>query len=245
MWKPVRKLPAFSPVSAYYACPCHAAMSRIPMSDSSQPSALILSVNVGGVREIEFRGRTFTTGIWKSPVAGRVALRGVNFAGDDQADRTVHGGKDKAVYAYARDDYDYWRERESFEMLPGLFGENLTVEGLNLSTALYGERWRVGSTVLEVAQPRLPCFKLGIRVNDGQFLKRFMRAKRPGAYLRVIEEGDVAAGDAVEVIHKPTHHITLRFMVEAMDDPDKAYALRQLRELPGFWQRVAESADIV
>lgn len=207
--------------------------------------ARILSVNVGGVREVEFRGRMFTTGIWKSPVEGRVELRGVNLIGDDQADRTVHGGKDKAVYAYSLEDYEFWRERESMETMPGLFGENLTVQGVNLSDALYGERWSIGSTVLEVAQPRLPCFKLGIRVNDGTFIRRFMQAKRPGAYFRVIQEGNVAAGDEVRVIDKPTHHITLRFMVEAMDDPEKAYALRQLHGLPGFWKRVSESADEV
>lgn len=207
--------------------------------------ARVLSVNVGPVRDIEFRGRIYTTGIWKSPVEGSVALRGVNFAGDDQADRIVHGGKDKAVYAYAIEDYDFWREREPFEFTPGLFGENLTVEGVSLSHALYGERWSIGSTVLEVAQPRLPCYKLGIRVNDGTFLKRFMQSKRPGAYFRVIQEGSVTAGDEVRVIDKPSHHITLRFMVEAMDDPEKAYALRQLSGLPDFWQRLAESADYV
>ncbi|MEO7997842.1 MAG: MOSC domain-containing protein [Gemmatimonadaceae bacterium] len=213
---------------------------------STPPAApRILSVNIGAIREIEFRGRLYTTGIWKSPVEERVALRGVNFVGDDQADRTVHGGPDKAVYAYAREDYDFWREREAMETVPGYFGENLTVEGINLSDALYGERWSVGSAVLEVAQPRLPCFKLGIRVGDGTFLRRFMNAKRPGAYFRIIEEGNIGAGDEVRVIDKPTHHITLRFMVEALDDPEKAFALRQLRGLPGFWQRVSESADEV
>src|SRR3982751_4396409 len=126
----------------------------------------VISVNVGEVREVEWRGDVVTTAIWKSPVAGRVALRGVNFAGDDQADRTVHGGPDKAVYAYAREDYDYWRDVEGLETPVGLFGENLTVEGLDLSAAHVGERWTVGSTLLEVAQPRLPCYKLGARVGD-------------------------------------------------------------------------------
>jgi MOSC domain-containing protein YiiM len=196
----------------------------------------ILSVNVGAVREIEFRGRTFTTAIWKSPVDGRIAVRGVNLVGDDQADRAVHGGADKAVYAYAREDYDYWQVREPFETMPGLFGENLTTAGLNLADALYGERWRVGSTILEVAQPRIPCFKLGIRVNDGTFLKRFLQSKRPGAYLRIVQEGDVGAGDNVEIIHRPSHSISLRYMIEAMDDSDMAMSLQQLPGLPRFWR---------
>src|SRR3954468_8810304 len=118
--------------------------------------ARVLSVNVGPTREVEWRGELVSTAIWKAPVQGCVALRGVNFAGDDQADRSVHGGPDKAVYAYAREDYDYWRMHEGLNVEPALFGENLTVEGIDLSSALVGERWVVGSTVLEVAQIRLP-----------------------------------------------------------------------------------------
>lgn len=121
----------------------------------------------------------------------------MNFIGDDQADRTVHGGVDKAVYSYAREDYEFWREHEGLETAPGLFGENLTLEGIDLSSARVGERWRVGSALLEVTQPRLPCFKLGIRMGDNHFPKRFQRVSRMGAYLRIIEEGDVGAGDPV------------------------------------------------
>src|SRR4051812_40165888 len=149
----------------------------------------VISVNVGAIRQVEWRGRLVTTGIWKYPVEGRVGVRGVNVDGDDQADRTVHGGPDKAVYAYSREDYDFWQEVEGVETSPGLFGENLTVEGLDLSAALVGERWRVGSTLLEVAQPRLPCFKLGIRLGDPRFPKRFKVASRMGAYPRIIEAG--------------------------------------------------------
>jgi len=202
----------------------------------------VLSVNVGSVRTIEWRGRVITTGIWKHAVAGRVALRGVNFAGDDQADRTVHGGEDKAVYAYGREDYDYWRDEEGVETSDGLFGENLTTEGLDLSRAIIGERWSIGSTLLEIAQPRLPCFKLGIRLNDSHFPKRFMLASRMGAYLRVIEEGDVGAHDEVRVMHRPEHGITLRDMVEALRIPEKAAALRAVPRLPEYWRRVAEEA---
>ena len=155
-------------------------------------AARVVSLNVGTIREVEWQGRLVTTGIWKSPVAGRVALRGVNFAGDDQADRTVHGGPDKAVYAYAREDYEFWSSH-GMSTSPGYFGENLTTEGIDLSAAIVGERWTVGTAILEVAQPRLPCYKLGIRVGDATFLKRFLEAQRVGAYLRVVQEGDVGA----------------------------------------------------
>jgi MOSC domain-containing protein YiiM len=172
----------------------------------------VISVNVGAIRQIEWRGRVVTTGIWKYPVDARVRVRGVNLDGDDQADRTVHGGRDKAVYAYAREDYDFWQEAEGLETAPGLFGENLTVEGLDLSAALVGERWQVGSALLEVAQPRQPCFKLGIRLSDPYFPKRFKAVSRMGAYLRIIEPGDVGAGDTIRVTHRSTHAVTLRDM---------------------------------
>ncbi|MGI9091722.1 MAG: MOSC domain-containing protein, partial [Gemmatimonadaceae bacterium] len=141
--------------------------------------ACVLSVNVGPVREVEWRGKVVRTGIWKASVGLQaVALHGVNLDGDDQADRTVHGGVDKAVYAYAAEDYLFWSTEEGIETHPGLFGENLTIQGLDLGTALVGERWHVGSALLEVTQPRLPCFKLGIRMADAQFPKRFQSAGR-------------------------------------------------------------------
>lgn len=200
----------------------------------------VVSVNVGAVREVEWRGELIRTAIWKHPVTGRIPLRGVNFAGDDQADRRVHGGTDKAVYAYASEDYDFWREHEAMATSPGLFGENLTLEGIDPTAAIVGERWSVGSVVLEVAQPRMPCFKLGIRVGDQHFLKRFLAARRPGAYLRVIQEGDVGADDAVRVESRPDHRLTLGDMIDALHDDDRAAALRQIPRLPDFWRRVAE-----
>jgi len=171
----------------------------------------LLSVNVGAIRELEWRGRTVRTAIWKQPVGERaISLSGVNLEGDDQADRSVHGGPDKAVYAYASEDYRYWAEHEGLETEPGLFGENLTVVGLDLRTAVAGERWQVGSALLEVTQPRLPCFKLGIRMGDPRFPRRFLAAGRPGAYLRIVEAGQVRAGDAVRVVSRPESGVTLR-----------------------------------
>lgn len=199
----------------------------------------VVSLNVGDIREIEWHGELVTTAIWKYPVSERLALRGVNFVGDDQADRTVHGGPDKAVYAYSREDYDFWRDELGIETPAGLFGENLTVEGLDLASAMIGDRWRVGSALLEVAQPRLPCFKLGIRMGDAHFPKRFLAASRMGAYLRVIEEGDVGAGDDVHVSHRPENGVTLREMIEALHDRTTAKGLLRAPRLPQFWREVA------
>jgi MOSC domain-containing protein YiiM len=205
-------------------------------------SPRIVSVNVGAIRVVEWRGDVVSTAIWKEPVLGRVALRGVNFAGDDQADRTVHGGPDKAVYAYALEDYDFWRTHEGIDTAPALFGENLTVEGIDLAMSMIGERWQVGSAVLEVAQIRLPCFKLGIRLGDPRFPRRFQHVGRMGAYLRVVQEGDVEAGDAVAVISRPDHGVTLHTMLEALDDEGAARSLLGAGYLPAFWRRIADSA---
>ena len=159
----------------------------------------LVSVNVGAVRTVEWHGRTVTTAIWKAPVEGRIAVRGVNLAGDDQADRRVHGGPDKAVYAYSAEDYAWWSVELGRELGPGTFGENLTVDGVDLGASIIGTRWRVGTTELEVAQPRQPCFKLGMRMGDAEFVDRFRDAERFGAYLRIVREGDVGAGDEITV----------------------------------------------
>jgi MOSC domain-containing protein YiiM len=200
---------------------------------------IVLSVNVGGVRQIEWHGEQDSTGIWKHPVAGRVAVRGVNLEGDDQADRVAHGGPDKAVYAYAREDYDYWRDHEGMDTSVALFGENLTTQGLDLSSAIVGEQWSIGTTLLEVAQPRLPCYKLGIRVGDPRFPQRFLAARRLGAYLRIVQEGELGAGDVIDIVSRPEHGVTLRDMADALDDPAKARELLRVPKLPKRWLKVA------
>jgi MOSC domain-containing protein YiiM len=182
----------------------------------TETAGQLLAVNVGHPRDIDLGKRTISTAIYKVPVAGRVAVRGVNLEGDDQADRKLHGGPDKAVYAYGWNDTLAWNEELDRDLRPGAFGENLTVGGLDVSGALIGERWAVGSTLLEVAQPRLPCFKLGIRMGDPKFVKRFGRAGRPGAYLRILEEGDVGEGDAVEVVSQPDHEVSMRLAAHAV-----------------------------
>jgi MOSC domain-containing protein YiiM len=204
----------------------------------------VVAVNVGLIRDVSWRGTTVRTGIWKEPVGARaVALRGVNLDGDEQADRRVHGGVDKAVYAYAEEDYGYWAEEEGVRTQPGLFGENLTVRGMELRSAVVGERWRIGTALLEVAQPRLPCFKLGIRMGDPHFPKRFLAAARPGAYFRIVEEGELRAGDAIEVVNRPDHGVTLREMLEAVRNRGRAAALLRASRLPDFWRRLASGDD--
>jgi MOSC domain-containing protein YiiM len=192
------------------------------------------AVNVGVPRPVELDGHTVWTAIWKRPVEGRVPLRGVNLRGDDQADRTVHGGPDKAVYAYGAEDTEWWEAELGRALGPGAFGENLTTRGLPVSEAVIGERWAVGSTLLEVAQPRLPCFKLGLRMGDPRFLKRFAAAARPGAYLRVIREGDLGAGDAIEVVSRPAHGVTSALVSRALlREPRLLEVAQQAPELPG------------
>ena len=190
-------------------------------------SGRLLSVNVGRPRTVPRARGTARTAIWKDPVDGRVAVRGVNVDGDDQADRRVHGGPDKAVYAYAREDTAWWEDALGEALGPGAFGENLTVAGLDVTGALIGERWAIGTTLLEVCQPRFPCFKLGLRFGDPRMVKGFAEAGRPGAYLRILTEGELGAGDAVEVVHRPAHGVTIA-LVNAAVLHDRALLARIL-----------------
>ena len=178
--------------------------------------ARLLSVNVGRSRPVTIGRHVVDTAIWKSAVEGPVNVRGVNLDGDDQADRSVHGGPDKAVYAYAIEEIRDWESELGRKLDTATFGENLTTEGVDVSGAVVGERWRVGTTLLEVAQPRLPCFKLGIRLGAPGFVRRFAQASRPGAYLRIIEEGQLEAGDEVTVAHRPDHGVTMRLVFDAI-----------------------------
>jgi MOSC domain-containing protein YiiM len=200
----------------------------------------VLSVNVGTPRLIEWLGRVEATSIWKSPVDGRVTVRGVNIEGDDQADRRVHGGPDKAIYSYAREDEDWWAEQIGRPLEAGTFGENLTLQGMDVTGAVVGERWEIGGTVLEVAQPRMPCWKLGARMGDPGFPDVFSDAGRPGAYLRIILEGDVGAGDAVRVIHRPSHGVTVGEVARIYHSArDEAHRLLDVPELAVVLKRWA------
>ncbi|HEY1597346.1 MAG TPA: MOSC domain-containing protein [Thermoleophilaceae bacterium] len=200
--------------------------------------AHVEAVNVGTPRPIErSNGSVETSSIWKEPVSGRVAVRGVNVDGDDQADRRVHGGPDKAVYAYAGEDTDWWESRLGRELGPAPFGENLTLRGVDVTNARVGERWRIGTVLLEVTSPRVPCWKLAKKMDDPRFIKRFAQAGRPGAYLRVIEEGELAAGDEVEIVSRPDADVTVGLFAEAFEhDRSLLPRLLEADALPDDWR---------
>ncbi|MGH3823977.1 MAG: MOSC domain-containing protein [Pseudonocardiaceae bacterium] len=206
------------------------------------PRAQVVSVNVGVPRVVRWRGRDVSTSIFKDPVEGRVAVQGVNIVGDDQADRTVHGGSDMAVYAYAREDTDWWSDELGAPLPAGVFGENLTLIGVAVTAAVIGERWRVNDVLLEVCAPRIPCYKLGIRMGEDGFPRLFAAAGRPGAYLRILAAGTVAAGDSVIIEHRPAHGVTVQTVNEAYHrDHSRAAELLAAPELAGDWQDWARS----
>jgi MOSC domain-containing protein YiiM len=200
----------------------------------------VVSVNVGPAADFR-AGRAKRSAIVKAPVVGPVAVRGVNLDGDEQADLRVHGGPDQAVYAYARASYAWWERELGRALAPGTFGENLTVDGVDVDGAVIGERWAVGTCVLEVTGPRIPCFKLAARMGEPAFVKRFAAARRPGAYLRVVTEGALAAGDELAVVSRPEHGVTVALANEAMlFDHDLAV---RLLDVPALAWRVRAWAE--
>jgi len=202
--------------------------------------ARVLSVNVGPPAETLWRGRTVRSAIWKAPVTGPVRARGVNLVGDAQADRKAHGGPDKALYAYAAEDLEWWSRQLDHQLGPGTMGENLTTTGLDLSDAVVGERWEVGSVVLQVTQPRIPCYKLGIRVGDDRFPGRFADARRHGVYLRILAEGALQAGDEIQVVERPAHGFRVVDVAQIFyDQQHRAGELLGVAELAESWQRWA------
>jgi MOSC domain-containing protein YiiM len=189
----------------------------------------------------QYNGHPAKSAIWKTPVAGRIAARGVNLEGDEQADRKAHGGPDKAVYAYAVEDLFWWEQEIRRSLQYGAFGENLTTEGIEVNDALVGERWQIGTTVLEVSEPRVPCWRLGVRMNDAMFPRRFTHALRPGAYLRIVVEGNVGAGDKIRVVEKPDHDLTVRDVFRIYTrDRDEIGRLVAIPQMSDSWKRWAE-----
>jgi len=179
----------------------------------------IVSVNVGLPREVEWKGRRVTTGIFKSPVEGRVRARFLNLDGDRQADLSVHGGRDKAVYAYPEEHYEHWcRELPGVDLPPGSFGENLTTRGLTETQVRIGDSFRIGSALLRVTQPRMPCSKLGMKFARDDMVKRFLESERSGFYLAVVEEGEVAAGDTIELVERVPHEVTVLEVTRRLRD---------------------------
>lgn len=210
------------------------------------PAERVLSVNVGRAVEVPYRGRMVATGIFKGPLEGPALLRAEGFDGDVQADRRVHGGVDKAVYLYGWDAYLRWMEELGHRLQPGEFGENLTVGALDERRIHVGDRLRVGGALLELTTPREPCFKLGIRMGDPRFIKRFAAAGRTGVYARVLEEGPIAAGDTIvcveEAADQPTIAELHRLFAFARDDVDGLRRAIAAPALPDGWRRMYERA---
>jgi MOSC domain-containing protein YiiM len=196
----------------------------------------LISVNVGLPRNIIWRGRPVRSSIWKDPVEGRVRVSMLNLDGDQQSDLSVHGGVDKAIYVYPREHYSYWRIQLPEVDLPwGGFGENFTTEGLLEDQVQIGDRLRTGSAEFIVTQPRLPCFKLGIRFDRPDIVKRFLRSKRTGFYLAVLREGEVAGGDPIEFTDRQVSGVTITDLVNLYTlDSENQELLRRATELPSL-----------
>lgn len=201
----------------------------------------LLSVNVGMPREVDWHGKIVLTSIFKSPVLSPVRVATLNLEGDQQSDLRVHGGVHKAVYAYPSEHYQFWREEIPDLDLPwGMFGENFTTEGLLEEAVHIGDRFRVGSAEFIVTQPRMPCFKLGIRFGRPDIIKRFLQSGRTGFYLSVAEEGRVTAGDSMEPITRDEHGVTVTDIVNLYKaDETSRDLMRRASELPAlppFWR---------
>ncbi len=201
----------------------------------------ILSVNVGQPRTLFLNGEIVETAIYKDPVEGRVAVRRLNIDGDRQADLTVHGGLDKAVYAYPTEHYAFWREQFPEMELPwGMFGENLSIAGLFENAVHIGDHFQVGTARLMVTQPRLPCYKLGIKFGREDIIKRFLASGMTGFYFAVIEEGTVAAGDSISLLHRDEHEVTIADIVRLYrEDKYNVELIRRViavKALPEEWR---------
>ena len=201
----------------------------------------LISVNVGRPRLAISNGQPVSTGIYKTPVVGRVMLRALNLDGDRQADLSVHGGPTKAVYAYPSEHYNYWREELPGTELPwGMFGENFTTEGLTESTVNIGDRFRVGSAEVTVTEPRMPCYKLGIKFGRTDIIRRFLVSGRTGFYFSVQKEGEVGAGDQIELIMRDENEVTVaditRLYAREKHDLEMLHRAIALGALPESWR---------
>jgi MOSC domain-containing protein YiiM len=210
----------------------------------------VLSVNVGLPRQVVSGDGAVTTGIYKSPVHRRIKVSKLNIEGDGQADLSVHGGPNKAVYAYPAEHYEFWRhEFPSLEMGWGMFGENLTLEGLLEDDAHIGDRFRIGTAVLMVTQPRLPCYKLGIRFGRDDMPERFFSSRRTGFYFAVVEEGELGEGDAVEPIYRDANQVSVADLLRLNYDHENQDPLLTGRALqvealtPGWQKRLLKRLE--
>jgi MOSC domain-containing protein YiiM len=204
-------------------------------------TARIVSINVGTVRDLVIEGQPDHSAIDKRPAAGTVQVGLLGLAGDEHGDIENHGGPEQALYAYAREDLDWWTERLGRELRNGEFGENLTTSGLPVSTALIGETWRLGQAVVQVTSPRIPCATFKAWTGEDHWVKRFAIAGRPGAYLRVLTEGEIGAGDDIEVLARPDQRVTIAESMRAYYGDVEL--MRVLLTVPGRgakWDAIAE-----
>ena len=204
-------------------------------------NARVISVNTGRGKDAEWAGQLRRTAIDKRPVAGPVSVGWLGLAGDEQSDTDNHGGREQALYAYAREDLDWWVERLSRELANGVFGENITTAGLEVTGALVGEVWQLGTAVVQVTSSRIPCATFAGWLDERRWVKRFADAGRPGAYLRVLREGVVGAGDAVEVISRPEVRVTIAEAMTAFyGDAELMARLVRVEGRSSKWDEIAE-----
>lgn len=203
--------------------------------------ARILSVNIGQVRPIQIGGTRDYSAIDKRPAAGPVRAGWLGLAGDDHADKADHGGAEQAIYAYAREDLDWWTERLAREVRNGEFGENLTTAGLDVNAALIGETWQVGDIVVQVTAPRIPCHTFVAWTGEEHWVKRFAAAGRPGAYLRVLTEGEIGVGAEITVLDRPAQRVTVaESMLAYYGDVDLMRALLTVPGRGSKWEAISE-----
>lgn len=201
----------------------------------------LISLNVSLPRLVEYNGEPVATGIFKEPVQGPVTLRTLNFDGDRQADLSVHGGVTKAVYGYPSEHYKFWKKELPEMSLPyGMFGENLTTEGVFEDGINVGDRFRLGEAELMVTEPRLPCYKLGIKFGRSDIIKRFLQSRRTGFYFSVVKEGTVAAGNEIELLSRDPNNVTiadiLRLYAFEKDDLETLRRTVKLEALSESWR---------
>lgn len=199
------------------------------------------SINVGRPRLVQYQGQTLSTAIYKQPVEGVIELGELGLAGDDQADKSAHGGVDKAVYAYSQENYDWWSEQlDGRELPPGQFGENLTVDEMADECVHVGDQYEIGEALLEVTQPRQPCLKLGVKMKSPSFVKLFHQAGRTGFYLRVLKPGVLAAGDSVHHVHHPADSLSIaeiyKLRFDRSAEKDDLFRAAGLPALSATWR---------
>jgi MOSC domain-containing protein YiiM len=196
---------------------------------------------VGLPRQVTFRGEMVTTGIFKEPIHHRTKLRKLNLDGDKQADLTVHGGVDKAVYSYPEEHYRFWqKELPDMYLSCGMFGENFTTEGLFEDNVNIGDQFRIGTAIVIATQPRMPCYKLGVKFGRMDIIKRFLASGLTGIYFKVLQEGEVGAGDVIELIRRDDNNVTVKDVVRIYtvdkDDVQTMERAIKVKDLPVGWR---------